>query len=225
MSQFNIPYINEEFYAPHVAPEDLDALLSDGWRHFGELFFRYSFGVCDGQIRTVIPLRIRLKNFAFSKSQRRVLKKNRDLRIVIRPAEIDEEKEKLFDRHKVRFREGSPSSLYDFLSFAPARVPCEAREISVYQDERLLAASFFDVGTESVSGIYAIHEPTEAARGLGIYTMLREITFALETGRKFYYQGYAYDGNSFYDYKKRFRALEKYGWNEEWTTFDDSPNA
>ena len=222
MLQFDVPYINEEFYSIQVAPEDLDALLSDGWRHFGELFFRYSDGVYQKEVRAVGPLRIRLKDFVFSKSQRKILKKNRDLQTIIRPAEITDEKQALFDCHKTRFKEGVPFSLYDFLSRDPARVPCETLEMCVYENERLLAASFFDVGEKSLSAIYAIFEPTETARSLGVYTMLREIEFARENGKKFYYQGYAYTGNSFYDYKKRFGALEKYDWSGFWTDFREN---
>ncbi len=71
------------------------------------------------------------------------------------------------------------------------------------------------------SSIYAMFEPTETSRSLGIFTMLLEIDFALKRSKKFYYQGYAYEGNSFYDYKKHFRALEKFDWNGNWESFQE----
>lgn len=212
-------FVNEEFYASVVAPQQLDALLAGGWRHFGTHFFRYNLGFYDREIRLVIPLRINLTNLSFSKSQRRILRKNQDLRTVIRPVEITAEKESLFERHKRRFKEGVPRSLYDFLSADAARVPCEANEVCVYDGEKLLAASFFDVGKKSISGVYAVFEPTLTGRSLGIYTMLLEIEFARENAKKFYYQGYAYQGNSFYDYKKRFTGLERYDWRGNWKSY------
>ena len=145
---------------------------------------------------------------ACSKSQRRVLKKNQDLQIVFRPIEITAEKENLFERHKGRFNHAIPDSLYDFLSFEPANVPCEALEVCVYENKKLLAASFFDVGATAVSAVYAMFEPIEFSRSLGIFTMLLTIEHASKIGKTFYYPGYAYEGNSFYDYKKRFSALE-----------------
>jgi len=214
-------FINQEFYASGISPRELDALLADGWRHFGTEFFRYNLGLHQSEIRLVQPLRIRLADFSFSKSQRRILKVNRDLQIVIRRVEITEEKKLLFDRHKRRFKEGVPRSLYDFLSFDAASVPCEAKEVCVYADGKLLGASFFDVGEKSISSVYAMFEPTAARRSPGILTMLLEIDYALETGKEFYYQGYAYEGNSFYDYKKRFSALEKYDWNGNWISFGE----
>ena len=215
------PFINEEFYALKASPRELDDLWANGWRHFGTQFYRYNLSFYEDRICRVLPLRIRLANFYFSKNKRRILKKNLDLQTVIRPIEINEEKEALFDRHKHRFERGVPISIYDFLSFEPATVPCEALEVCVYRDNELLAASFFDVGETAVSSVYAMFEPTETARSLGIFTMLLEIDFALKNNKDFFYIGYAYDGNSFYDYKKRFPALEAFDWFGHWSDFQE----
>jgi arginine-tRNA-protein transferase len=213
-------FINEEFFAEFITPAQLDLLLSDGWRHFGIQFYRYSLGICKEEIRRVIPLRIRLANFEFSKSQRRVLRKNADLRTEIRPIEITIETEDLFHRHKLRFEEGVPISIYEFLSQEPSVMPCEAKEVAVYREENLVAVSYFDVGERSLSGIYAMFDPGEHSRSLGIFTMLKEIEYARERSCEFYYQGYAYEGQSFYDYKKRFSGLECFDWRGNWKSFN-----
>lgn len=209
-------FINEEFDARRVSPAQLDALLASGWRHFGAHFFRYNLGFYENEIRLVLPLRVRLVDFTLSKSQRRIVKRNRDLEIITRPTQIDLEKEDLFDRHKRRFKTGTPDSIYDFLDADAANTPCAALEICVYDNGELLAASFFDVGETSISGIYAVFAPEQTARSLGILTMMLEIDYAIETGKTFYYSGYAYAGNSFYDYKKRFAALERFDWRGNW---------
>jgi arginine-tRNA-protein transferase len=215
-----ISFINEEFYTFETSPHQMDFLLENGWRHFGTQFFRYNFGFYRNEIRRVFPLRIKLSDFSISKSQRRILRKNQDLRTVIRPIEINAEKEDLFERHKVRFDHGIPGSIYDFLSFSPSNVPCEAWEICIYDKNKLLAASFFDVSGNSTSGIYAMFTPEEKHRSLGILTMLYEIEFSIQNNKTFYYQGYVYEGESFYDYKKRFSAIEKFDWQGNWTKFD-----
>ena len=51
--------------------------------------------------------------------------------------------------------------------------------------------------------------------------MLKEIEHALATGKQFFYPGYAYDGESFYDYKKRFSALEQFDWNGSWNPMQE----
>jgi leucyl-tRNA---protein transferase len=208
--------INEEFFADAITPAQLDGLLAEGWRHFGTHFFRYSLNLYKGEIRRVIPLRVRLADFRASDSQRRALRKNAGLRVENRAIEITDEADKLFHRHKQRFDHSVPASIYEFLSTAPESVPCEAREIAVYDKGRLVAVSYFDVAANSLSGIYAMFDPDERGRSLGIFTMLKEIEYARETGRKFYYQGYAYEGESFYDYKKRLSGTEAFDWAGNW---------
>lgn len=211
-----INFINEEFHCESIGTDQLDALLAAGWRHFGTHFFRYNLGYFDYDIRRVIPLRIRIPNFSVSKSQRRVLRDNEDTQIEIVPIRVTDEATDLFERHKQRFKFGVPDSIYDFLSDDPARVPCESFEVDVRLDGRLIAVSYFDVADASVSAIYAMFDPTLAKRSLGILTMLKEIEHARASGKEFYYQGYAYEGESFYDYKKRFRGTEAFDWCGEW---------
>lgn len=211
--------INEEFLAETVEPPVYDMLLADAWRHFGTHFFRYNLGIYENEIRRVIPLRIRLSDFAFSKSQRRVLHKNEDLHVEISPAEITEETERLFHRHKQRLDHGVPDSIYNFLSREPANAPTDGYQITARRGDELLAVSFFDIGSNSLSAIYGCFDPAASSRSLGIFTMLKVIEFAASNGKTFYYHGYAYEGGSFYDYKKRFSALEAYDWNGNWEEF------
>ena len=208
--------INEEFYATLVEPSMLDHLLSDGWRHFGTHFFRYSFGMYENEIRRVLPLRIRVNDLRLSKSQRRVLSRNANLHTGIGPVDVTPEINELFDRHKSRFKSGIPDSIYDFIACGKD-APTDCRSVVVRDEDRLVAASFFDVGTSSVSSIYGIFDPDEHTRSLGIFTMLKEIEFARDNANPLYYHGYAYEGESFYDYKKRFGALEIYDWNGNWS--------
>lgn len=209
-------FLNEEFSTESVSPAELDEYLAKGWRHFGTEFFRYNLGVYDDEIRLVIPLRIRLGCFAPSKSQARTLRKNSDLFYQFGPIRITDEVELLFERHKKRFKQHPPDSIHTFFSDQPALKPCDAFQLTVTERERLIATSFFDVGGASISGIYAVFDPDDSHRRLGIFTMLKEIEFAIAGGKNFYYQGYCYSGGSFYDYKKRFRGSEAFDWRGNW---------
>lgn len=220
MLDTDFAFINEEFQAESVSPAGIDALWADGWRHFGTHFFRYNLGIYEFDIRVVVPLRIPLGNFAFSKSQRRTLRRNSDLTTEIGPIDVTPQAEKLFKRHRQRFRSGVPNSIYDFIAEESEASPVESREISVKDASgKLLAVSYFDIGASAVSGIYAMFDPEEARRGLGIFTMLKEIEFAISEGKELYYLGYAYEGESFYDYKKRFRPSEAFNWKGAWESY------
>ncbi len=213
----DLVFINEAFDADSATATQLDALLAEGWRHFGTHFFRYSLNLHNDEIVRVLPLRIRLSDFELSRSQRRILKRNEDLTLDIVPAAVDDEVHELFRRHRRRFEHNVPDSIYDFLSREPATMPTECRQITARDgSDRLLAVSFFDVGETSTSAIYGCFDPDETHRSLGILTMLKVIEHSLDSARQFYYHGYAYDVRSFYDYKKRFSGVEQFNWKGSW---------
>lgn len=210
-------FINDDFYSENVSPVELDALLADGWRHFGPNFFRYNLAVYCDEIRHVMPLRIRLSEFGLSKSQRRVLRRNGDLVVKVESVRITPAVENLFRSHKRRFKQNPPQSIYTFIADTPELEPCATFQQSIRtRDDDLLATGFFDEGENSLSGIYTAFEPTETRRSLGILTILKEIEYAISRGKEYYYQGYCYSGSSFYDYKKRFLGTEAYQWNGQW---------
>jgi arginyl-tRNA--protein-N-Asp/Glu arginylyltransferase len=213
--------INEYFLAKQVRAADMDTLWEQGWRHFGVYFFRYSIVERDGMPYHVIPLRIELARFSLSQSQLRVLRRNRDLQVVIRPAAIDADKEALFYRHRERFKDNVPNSIFDFMSKRPASVPCRNEEICIYRGDQLLAASFLDIGETATSAVYAAFEPAEHKRSLGILTMLRAIQHSQSLGSRYYYPGYAYREPSMYDYKKKFGGLGYLDWTAGWLDYSD----
>jgi len=215
-------HINEYFFCDKVNPELMDLLWSKGWRHFGSYFFRYEKLSSKNNKYTVTPLRIELAKFQYSQSQKRVLRKNKDLTVIMRDAFIDKEKEDLFFAHRVRFKENIPDSIYTFLSHNPAKIPCNTQEICLLQDNKLIAASFLDVGHLATSSIYTIFDPNEEKRSLGIFIILLSIDYSIKTGRQYYYPGYAYKEPSHYDYKKKFTALEYYNWKDMWVKLENT---
>ena len=176
-----IPLRDEGFISWQVPPEEMDRLWAKGWRHFGPLFYRYAQAQHGGGLVDVRPLRIDLARFERSKSQRRVWRRNEDLRISIRRTRLDETRRALFNRHKQRFTENVPDSLEDFLGADSSSGPCVNVEVAVQRGSRLLAASYLDLGHAAVSSIYGFFDPDESARSLGIFTMLVEIEFASST--------------------------------------------
>lgn len=212
-------FINEYFLRHRVEPELMDRLWARGWRHFGEYFFRYSIAYHEGGAQQVIPLRIDLTKFQLSRSQKRALNRNRDLTVIVRPSFIDEFKQELFHRHKQRFKHNVPDTIFDFLSDTPAEVPCPNREVAVFANETLIGVSFLDIGRDSASSVYAMFEPEESQRSLGVFMILQSIQHSAELNCRYYYPGYAYRGQSFYDYKKNFAGLEAYDWQTGWQPF------
>jgi arginyl-tRNA--protein-N-Asp/Glu arginylyltransferase len=212
------PSLDDAFICDAVPAEVMDQAWAAGWRHFGRYFFRYSTQQAkEGGMQTITPLRIPLASCTFTKSQRRVLSKNADLRTDIAPATLDGELRALFQRHKQRFTHNIPDTLETFLGPDPAQGPCECRMLRVFDGPQLIAVSFFDLGQQAASSVYAMFEPAHARRSLGIFTMLLEIQHCREAGLRWLYPGYATQEPSVYDYKKQFRGTEFLEWGGgEW---------
>jgi leucyl-tRNA---protein transferase len=210
---------DQKFLYLSAAPTEMDQFWAEGWRHFGILFFRYRTAFHGGKQFSVLPLRVALDRFTLTRSQKRVLAKNRETRVLIRPASVDATKEALFSKHVLRYQENVPSSIYDFLSPAPASVPCLNVELCIYREERLIGVTFLDIGQTATSAVYAMFDPVEEKRSLGILMMLRSIQFSHERGYRYYYPGYAYHEPSAYDYKKRFGGLECLDWATGWKPY------
>jgi leucyl-tRNA---protein transferase len=206
----------ENFVCLNVAPAGMDRLWAEGWRHFGIFFFRYRASLHHEERFNVLPLRIDLERFSVTRSQKRVLKTNQDTKIIIGPSSIDEAKEVLFAKHRLRFSENIPTSLDDFLSPAPATIPCPNVELCVYLGDELVGVTFLDLGKTATSAVYAIFEPAERKRSLGILMMLHSLHYSRRQGYRYYYPGYAYREPSSYDYKKRFKGLDYLEWDSGW---------
>lgn len=210
--------IDEGGLLDEAPPGLMDQLWADGWRHFGNQFFRYSRMVGeDGSFLTVQPLRIPLADFQPSKSQRRILRRNGDVEVSVVPASVDDERESLFLKHRDRFTANVPESLTDFISSPePARLPCRCVSVEVRLRGLLIAVSYLDVDVTSVSSVYAVFNPAEARRGLGVLTLIEEVHWARSQGKRWLYPGYATLEPSVYDYKKTFRPIEWFDWRGEW---------
>jgi leucyl-tRNA---protein transferase len=213
--------MNEYFLKNNVSPQVMDKLWENGWRHFGNYFFRYSHFPKDHQILHVQPLRVRLEHHTLNRSQKRTLKQNQDVEVLVKPAYLDDEVLQLFERHKTRFKDNVPESLTVFLSERPATKPCPCLSICLYLIGELVGVSYLDVGERSTSSVYQCFEPTLSKRSLGILMMLLAVQFSREAGKTFYYPGYAFKEKSFYDYKKTLRGLEVYDWQNTWQALPD----
>lgn len=213
---FELEYINEYFETDEALdPAVFDLLLAGGWRHFGERFLRYNLGVHNDEIKRVLPLRVRLCDFTLSRGQRRVLRRNTDVEIDIGAPSLSNEVFDLFDRHKARFSEHVPDSLFTFIS-RTAGIPTELMQLTARLDGRIVAVGFIDCGVVSVSAIYTCFDLEEGSRSLGILLMLKAIEWASSRRMAYYYPGYAFIEPSFYDYKKQFAATESFDWRGNW---------
>ncbi len=204
--------IDDRVEMQRLHPQLFDDYLATGWRLLGNSLVRHNFSVCRRQMCRAIPLRIRLEDFHFSKSQRQLLRRNAHLDVRRGPIYLTDEKTTLFDRHCERFEDRRPMSIRSFLGPNTHREPVPGQECSIYIEGNLAACSFMHLGEEGVSATYCFFAPEYQEYGLGNYTMLLEILECQRLGMRYYYHGYCNDVPSGFDYKLNFNNLEALDW-------------
>jgi len=202
--------------------ENPDKYWAEGWTLTLGQVRRSDFNVDqDGRYHRVYPARYWINKLKITKSMRRVLARNSDLKIVTRPLRITPGKENLYLAfHLNRFGCAPREPLnkrYQYIVYHPARL----METCCFLDEELIAFSIFEVGDYSIWSNLGVWSQAHAARSLGTLTILKEIEYARAHGLMHYYLGHYNPRDARYLYKSRFRPLELYDWdNQRWIGFD-----
>lgn len=194
---------NEHFLVQNIDPDDLEMLLSRGFRHFGRYFFR---PVCEDCGRC-IPIRIDVEQYTETKSAKRLSKINGDLEIRITAPEPSMEAFRLYSVHKKRFGTGGTDSYEQFTKafFYPLT---GAFQLSIYLNGILISVGHFDETGGALSAVYTYYSEAHARRSLGTYTVNRLIRHAAERGKRYLYLGYFVEENRHMKYKARFYPSE-----------------
>ena len=213
------PYIEGEmarhefFLASELNEEELDLCLSKGFRKFGIYYFRPSCDSC----QKCIPLRLHVDDFTPSKSQKRVLKKNKDLIVKYSPLEFREEIYQIYSKHsEIRFGYG-PEKIGPREEFIQTHfTPSSPTMLSEYfEGGKLIAVGFLDISKKGLSSVYFIYDPSYGKRSLGVFSVLKEMEKAKEMGKSHYYLGYWIKENNFMNYKNQFYPHELFDWESE----------
>lgn len=194
--------------------ETYRAFLDAGFRRSGRMLYQPMCDACD----ECVPLRVEVGDFQASDSQKRVWRRNHDLRVTGRTPELTEEKFDLYARyvrdwHK-RPEEARWESLESFLYDSPTEtIEFEYREAS----GSLLAIGICDVSRRSLSSVYFYFDPAEARRSLGTYGALYELAWAQECGLVHYYLGYWVRDCRAMAYKASFKPHQTMGPDGVWS--------
>ncbi|MBM3737477.1 MAG: arginyltransferase [Acidobacteria bacterium] len=183
----------EQGRLPGSAYQDL---MDNRFRRSGRVFYR---PVCSG-CGSCIPIRIDVESFAPSKSQRRVLRRNQDVRVRWATPEITDAKRALYRRY-MEGRHGGSDSDPDTLDRFLYDSPTDTIEATYWLNGDLIAAGICDVTPQSLSTVYFYFEPGTARRSLGTFSALVEIEAARKMGLACYYLGYWVPGCRKMEYK------------------------
>lgn len=200
----------EKQFPSSISGEELDTYLANAWYRMGQAIFTCHFLFFEDNLFSPLWTRLPLKGYQFRKSLRKIISRNQQkFRTIFRPAVLDDEKENLFQKYRSKFNGRLSPTLKDNLLDNREYNIYATYEVAVYEKDRLVAFSFFDLGRNSLASIKGVYEPDFAADSLGLYTMLQEIQFGLDQGFEYFYPGYVVPGFSRFDYKLRIGKPEE----------------
>jgi arginyl-tRNA--protein-N-Asp/Glu arginylyltransferase len=200
--------------------EELDRSLALGERRVGRMLYRPTCPTC----RACEPLRVPVREFQPTKSQRRVLRKNEDLRVEIGPATFSEERLHLYNRHKQERGLGRDERLMTRRGyegwFIQSCTPTV--EMRYYAADRLIGLGILDVGAEDASSVYFYFDPDESKRSLGVFSVMAEIHWMRSRGGRYHYLGLYVAACSHLVYKASYYPHERLI-GDRWHRVEEAP--
>lgn len=196
----------EAWLSAGLPPEVYKKLMNMNFRRSGQIIYRPVCGNC----KLCVPIRIPVAEFKPSKSQRKALNRNSDVSVVFDEPELTIEKHQMYERYLLAQHGKTPQSsdiesMRDFLYQS-----CVDTIEACYRDanNKLLGVSILDVSEDTVSSVYHYFEPDEPKRSMGVYSMVKEIQYTVETGRKWNYLGFWIQGCRAMEYKADYKPYE-----------------
>lgn len=209
----------------HLTQREYRELLARGWRKHGIHIFRPACATC----RKCRSLRVDLSRLEFTKSQRRILKKNRNVELVVRPPTVSREHVAIYNRfHEFKHQNRDwPHRRITQVEYAESFLAGDyefAREFLYYRAGQLVGVGLVDVAMDVSSSVYFFHHPDWRQDSPGTFSVLRELEYASQQGYRYHYMGYWIRENQSMAYKNRFRVhqlLEAHVDDQERPTWTD----
>jgi arginyl-tRNA--protein-N-Asp/Glu arginylyltransferase len=173
-----------------LQPDELEELLSRGWRRFGALVFRPACAACG----ECVSLRIPVEGFVPSRSQRRARNHCAHLTVEVAPARVDEERLAVHarwhaGREEQRGWEPSPLDAAEYTQQFGLGDRC-VREVLYREAGKLIGVGICDETSVAYSAVYFFHDPAHARLSLGVNHILTLVERARDEGKTHVYLGY-----------------------------------
>jgi arginine-tRNA-protein transferase len=189
-----------------------ELMLAHGFRRSGEQIYRPNCPACEA----CQSIRIPVSSFKPSKSQKRVLAKNKSLKTQVSRVHSSEYYE-LYELYiNQRHADGgmypaSPEQYQQFL-FSTWMEPMF---IEFREENELVMVAVVDEMNSCLSALYTFFDPEYAHRSLGTFAILEQIHRAGQMHKEFVYLGYQIDECRKMNYKSNFFPHERHlgeGW-------------
>lgn len=189
----------------------LHHLLSEnGFRRSQNLIYRPA---CEG-CNACQSVRIVANDFVTSGRFRRVLRRNDDLSVEVRPTVATSEQYELFKRYLESRHAGGGMNQMSFIDYeymvedTPVQSVLVEYRLRDHPDQTLVAVALTDVMPDGLSMVYSFYDPDLAPRSLGTYLILDHIAQVRSAGLGYVYLGYWVKNSPKMAYKALYKPLE-----------------
>ncbi|MGA7951743.1 MAG: arginyltransferase [Thiobacillaceae bacterium] len=181
-------------------------LIQAGFRRSGQFTYRPQCGGC----QACVPVRVRAADFEPSRSQKRCLRRNRNLETRVLPLAFVEEHYALYrkyqrDRHAGGGMDQDNADQYSQFLLA-SHVDSSLVEFRI--NGRLVMVSVVDRVKDGLSAVYTFFDPDDEKSSPGVYSVLWLIERSRQLGLPYVYLGYWISESRKMSYKKHYRPLE-----------------
>lgn len=186
-------------------------MLERGWRRFGKTHFVPECKNCT----KCVSMRIDVKNYRFSKSEKRVMSKNKDTRLYIRKPTVTLEHLNLYDKYHKFMNDKknwpyTPIEINEYIKSYVEQSENEAyaKEFLYLRDDKLIGVALVDILPNSISSIYCYYDHNYADLSIGKFSILLQIKIAKELNIPYIYLGYWIENHFSMGYKKSYFPFE-----------------
>ena len=188
-----------------------EELVKNGFRRSQNIAYRPACEKCS----QCIPTKIIVNEFVPTKSMKRVIKKNTDLRQSKKNNVATEEQFKLFIKYN-KTRHGNKGMSEMSFEGYQRMIEDSLVETNVFEFRkiskkynRLVAAVLSDELNDGLSMVYSFFDPDEKNRSLGTFLILNHINETKKQGRQYCHLGYWVKNSSKMSYKARFKPQKR----------------
>ena len=194
-------------------------LIKRGFRRSGEFVYKPGCKDCSA----CVPVRIVCDTFKPRRSDRRNLKVNDDLLVKYVPARYTDVYFDLYSRYlEARHAGGgmdqpAPEDFERFLLNPWG----ETLFVEISLDGRVIGVAVTDATSDGLSAVYTFFDPEYSRRGLGRFSILRQIELCQDMTLPYLYLGYWVDGCQKMQYKTDFAPQEHFD-GHQWLPLEHS---
>lgn len=197
------------------------ALIQQGFRRSGD----YVYSPYCKKCQECIPVRLNVRDFVLSRSQKRCKNKNRHISVIAREPVYDETHFQLYSAYvKTRHFGGGMDQPSDdkYLDFLTSKWS-DTTFFEFREADKIIAIAATDIVMNGLSAVYTFFDPASEyqKRSLGVYSIIWQAEEARRRGMKWLYLGYWIQNCAKMNYKDKYQPLEYY-YSHQWNSVPSS---